>query len=361
MKLLSVIPFIFLFSECISQNYIIEIDQGKLNGTTKYDRKGGVFYSFQSIPYGKPPVGELRFKVSQPADKWDGVRDASVDMPMCYQLIDWQNRPQSEDCLYLNVYTPQLLPSSEVGFLGCPIIETQTENRTVFLPDKPISLIQQGTFNHVSLLIGYNDIDGAGSTDIYTETVNLVLRDLGIEAGTQEAADFIDRIEDFYMTSGLFDEPLVQMYTDIWFGYPPYRAAKEQQKVSNSSIYFYKFSADTALNLHKAEAADLRQYKGAVHSDELCYIFNSTKHNNITIEPGSVEDIAIDRVVKLWTNFVKYGNPTPDNTASFEWASITNDIFNYVDIGTKETVPGTNPDETNMIFWETIYEEYLSK
>lgn len=42
---------------------IIETEQGKLRGKTDRDYRGVTFYSFQGIPYGKPPLGKLRFKV----------------------------------------------------------------------------------------------------------------------------------------------------------------------------------------------------------------------------------------------------------------------------------------------------------
>lgn len=43
---------------------VVEVREGKLLGVTKNDRNGNKFYGFQGIPYAKPPVGELRFKVS---------------------------------------------------------------------------------------------------------------------------------------------------------------------------------------------------------------------------------------------------------------------------------------------------------
>jgi carboxylesterase type B len=41
----------------------ITIDQGKLRGTVATDYDGKEYFRFQGIPYAKPPIGELRFKV----------------------------------------------------------------------------------------------------------------------------------------------------------------------------------------------------------------------------------------------------------------------------------------------------------
>ncbi len=69
---------------------------GKLPGTT----------AFLGIPYAKPPVGELRYRAPQPLESWEGIRDCSVFQPSCIQPQRGDSFPVSEDCLYLNVYTP---------------------------------------------------------------------------------------------------------------------------------------------------------------------------------------------------------------------------------------------------------------
>ncbi|GLG98112.1 Acetylcholinesterase [Gryllus bimaculatus] len=88
---------------------IVKVEQGQLRGREATSVLGERYYSFQGIPYAKPPVGELRFKDAQDPDAWDGVRDATVEGCMCTQLDrnDFQYRG-CEDCLFLNVYTPTL-------------------------------------------------------------------------------------------------------------------------------------------------------------------------------------------------------------------------------------------------------------
>lgn len=43
---------------------IVRVEQGELRGKEALDHYGGTYYSFQGIPYAKPPVGKLRFKVN---------------------------------------------------------------------------------------------------------------------------------------------------------------------------------------------------------------------------------------------------------------------------------------------------------
>jgi len=60
---------------------------------------------FKGIPFAAPPVGELRWKAPQPVIPWEGVRNADKFGPSPISSMGGQ-RDASEDCLYLNVWTP---------------------------------------------------------------------------------------------------------------------------------------------------------------------------------------------------------------------------------------------------------------
>ncbi|XP_070539024.1 cholinesterase-like [Ptychodera flava] len=81
---------------------------------------------FLGIPYGKAPVGEKRFRPSEPIDGWDGILDTVEYGNACYGWVDefygdffgstmWNpKQPLSEDCLNLNVWTPSPRPTNAV-------------------------------------------------------------------------------------------------------------------------------------------------------------------------------------------------------------------------------------------------------
>src|SRR5258708_3540418 len=67
--------------------------------------------SFKGIPFAEPPVGTLRFREPQPVHNWKGVRKAAAFGPRAMQLplfsdMNFRSNGMSEDCLYLNVWTP---------------------------------------------------------------------------------------------------------------------------------------------------------------------------------------------------------------------------------------------------------------
>jgi para-nitrobenzyl esterase len=85
---------------------IVSTDKGQLEG--KLDPINGTSM-FLGVPYAAPPSGALRWKPPAPAAAWSGVRQAVGFGSRCPQVDDgvWAKpTPYSEDCLYLNVWTP---------------------------------------------------------------------------------------------------------------------------------------------------------------------------------------------------------------------------------------------------------------
>lgn len=86
----------------------VKTEQGSVAGKTIND---GKVRAFLGLPYAAPPVGDLRWKAPQPPAKWKGDRDATKFGAHCAQgrVFDdmvFQDAGPSEDCLFVNVYTP---------------------------------------------------------------------------------------------------------------------------------------------------------------------------------------------------------------------------------------------------------------
>ncbi|KAE8748914.1 Carboxyl/Cholinesterase 22 [Frankliniella occidentalis] len=85
------------------------VDCGVVEGEWVESAAGGSYAAFRGVPYAEPPRGELRFKGPRPPAKWDGIRSAKEEGNTCFQ----SGSVGSEDCLYLNVYTPKLPSNSD--------------------------------------------------------------------------------------------------------------------------------------------------------------------------------------------------------------------------------------------------------
>ncbi|MCX4985772.1 carboxylesterase/lipase family protein [Streptomyces sp. NBC_00572] len=89
---------------------LVALPAGRLRGAVE----GGVAV-FRAVPYAAPPVGDLRWRPSQPHPGWTGTRDATADGPSAPQpyveggdpvLGGHGSPPFDEDCLTLNIWTP---------------------------------------------------------------------------------------------------------------------------------------------------------------------------------------------------------------------------------------------------------------
>ena len=85
----------------------VAVEGGLVSGTSDGD-----LTVFKGVPFAAPPVGALRFKAPAPVVAWTGVKEASAFAPACMQkseadpAIGAPALKVSEDCLYLNVWTP---------------------------------------------------------------------------------------------------------------------------------------------------------------------------------------------------------------------------------------------------------------
>lgn len=89
----------------------VKIANGVIQGSIEGD-----LTVFRGIPFAAPPVGDLRWKAPQPVEQWEGVKQTTEYAPSPMQ---GGNPPsgKSEDCLYLNVWTPAKSPGEKIPVL----------------------------------------------------------------------------------------------------------------------------------------------------------------------------------------------------------------------------------------------------
>ncbi|XP_014880185.1 thyroglobulin [Poecilia latipinna] len=102
-------PQVYLRAERSPQAASISVPgHGTLQGVAMETAVGSdrrTVIRFLGVPYARPPIGVLRFEAAQLAD-WTGTWDATKPRPSCVQPGDDEDSASSEDCLYLNIFTP---------------------------------------------------------------------------------------------------------------------------------------------------------------------------------------------------------------------------------------------------------------
>ncbi len=96
-----------------------KIENGRIEGLR--DTQTGLHMYF-GIPFAMPPVGELRWKAPQPLHNWEGILETKKFRPRpvqgnVYGDMKFRSDSTSEDCLYLNVWTP-----AKKGAKGLPVL-----------------------------------------------------------------------------------------------------------------------------------------------------------------------------------------------------------------------------------------------
>lgn len=110
-------------------------------------------------------------------------------------------------------------------------------------------------------------------------------------------------------------------------------------------------------------------FVGACHGDETAYLFKPKLPEELQhqiqmqvgeMKPGSPERDTMERLITLWSNFARFGNPNSkekNDLLKVEWEPVGRDGFNYLNINRDLTV-GINPEAERMRFWDELYEKY---
>ncbi|XP_022787319.1 cholinesterase 1-like [Stylophora pistillata] len=119
------LAMLFYADQAVDPGVVIKTKLGSLQGLTQVipnaHGSATAIHKFLGIPYAAPPIDKLRFAPPQPHPGWKGVRQATQFRSICMQMIQhynvsirqaWEGFAEaeeniSEDCLYLNIYTPQ--------------------------------------------------------------------------------------------------------------------------------------------------------------------------------------------------------------------------------------------------------------
>lgn len=164
---------------------LIQLADGALQGVTE----GGA-RRFLGIPYAQPPVGDRRWKAPVKNDSWDGVRDATQFGGRCAQpsSLNTGEGTDNEDCLYLNVWTPDPAPTSPLPVMfwihGGGNQNGATSDAVPGLPDRLFYDGQSFAANHQVVFVSVNYRLG-----VFGYLAHSALRDEGSPSGNQGLLD----------------------------------------------------------------------------------------------------------------------------------------------------------------------------
>nr|CAD7589859.1 unnamed protein product [Timema genevievae] len=393
-----------------SQGVTVKLSQGIIQGKVGSTVSGVALYSFQGIPYAEPPVGELRFKAPQGAPSWEGVKDASSVGSSCRM---------SEDCLYINVYSPQLPSGNETNSLLPVMVWIHGGGFNVgsgspslygpgFLLEKEILLV---TFNYRLGALGFlglshSEVSLNNGLKDQRAALRWVQQNIerfgGDPARVTLFGESAGGVSVEYQlispsTSGLFQRAISGSGSVLnpWSYVDPSSAQTRAQQLaqllgctaednndrrSSDGLAFLPTVEDetsrggdvflpaTPLEILKSGnfnhvpyitgfcSAEGKAWVGAGHGDDLNYLFTTTYFNYTEFESNSTEMKTVRRMVTLWTNFAK--SRELDEGLDLTWDPVGESKQTYLDINTELSVQNLlelHPER--IAFWDGLYSE----
>ncbi|XP_068084705.1 juvenile hormone esterase isoform X2 [Anabrus simplex] len=256
-----------------------------------------------------------------------------------------------------------------VVFPFSPTLETEVEGVERFLPGKPAELLEKGMYHDVPFMTGITDREGILSFKFAnfkkSETVSRIDKDLGkiilphlrLPKSYSKTDEIVSKVKHFYFKDRPLSEDLLpeftDMYTDIMYTELVNYTVKKMADLSKLPIYLYMFSCDGKLNFFKKSTGVT--FPGACHADDLGYLFHS-RSVDPDMAPDCPEALTRARVVKMWTNFAKTGNPTPvmDSLLPVTWERYAAANPCYLEIN-EDLNLRKNIFRDRIQFWEDVY------
>ncbi|KAJ9588464.1 hypothetical protein L9F63_018197, partial [Diploptera punctata] len=100
---------------------------------------------------------------------------------------------------------------------------------------------------------------------------------------------------------------------------------------------------------------NLHDHEGVCHADDIGYLFRLTVAD-FDVDPNTPEYITRSRFIKMWTNFAKTGNPTPEKTALLDviWKPVEKDRTYRLNIDKQLNIEEYIENQYTK-FWDSIY------
>ncbi|GLV44898.1 uncharacterized protein CBL_14529 [Carabus blaptoides fortunei] len=148
------------------------------------------------------------------------------------------------------------------------------------------------------------------------------------QKGKTAQVPFMAGVNTYEFSGMAYVAGLAEIFADN-LGFNIYRAVNIVSSTNNNPVYYYKFAYKGRYSHYYLPNTNNTVTLGAVHHDELIYLFCAPKLFPIFKEPDPEAKI-VDRMTSMWANFARTGNPTPE--APELWKPYTTDNKKYLNI-----------------------------
>nr|CAI5839956.1 unnamed protein product [Callosobruchus analis] len=246
------------------------------------------------------------------------------------------------------------------GMVFGPSIEPWHDH--AFLTNKTHQLLLEGKFIKVPHIVGFNSEEtsmakqGLSLANPLLQIINfdrsvMVPADMNAGENTEECGKEIWK---FYTSNSKpRSEQYIDFVNDGYFFRPIIESARLIGR--ETPTYLYIFAYEGLIGRNAMGCRDVGDYRGVSHAEEMTYIFS----RNDLPTPTLSDNTTIARMLRMWTNFARTGNPTPVADPLLEdirWPAV-DESLNYLEIN-KNLIPKAHIKEDMVKFWRETYYEY---
>ncbi|XP_034838912.1 esterase FE4-like [Maniola hyperantus] len=294
--------------------------------------------------------------------KPNGIHDADVTPAL--QIADklgFTTDDVTEALNFIKQADPKLLIGaySELSLNLRACVEKQIENTESIITEHPVNL-DIPKIRGMPILVGYNNreallIDHNKPNDYFKDSnyfKDTIAQTFNIDEDLEED---IEIVRNFYIGDEELTEDvrsdIIDFESDFYYNYPIQGSIGKYLENRAGNVYQYLFSYEGGRNYIKNKFNI--SLEGAAHGDELGYLFDMSVDQGT---PSDGDQLMFDRMTTLWTNFVKYGDPTPETTELLQqrWLPVTNTTVNYLSIDS-ELVMKKRPFKDRLAFWKLFF------
>jgi len=289
--------------------------------------------------------------------------DLDDDMLKCLQEVPIETLIEKTTSHYVPTFEEE---STKLDLSWEPVVDNYCSEP--FMPTQPLEALKTGMYNKIPFMSGTTKDEGAlyaisilkepGESAKNWNTTGPLL--LGISKSSNwteiEEEDIVmaDIINQYY-TGGEFSEDskqgTIDMFTDSLFLFSDQKTVSLMSSGSKP-VYNYQLTYRGSVSAAVLFGADVGEDYGVVHADDIQYLFTSdfTSFGEKTDDDRRMREI----MVTYWTNFARYGNPSPfKKTGIPAWTPVKQGKMNYMDLSPSPEMKEELAAE-RMMFWQRM-------
>ncbi|KAJ0181321.1 hypothetical protein K1T71_003406 [Dendrolimus kikuchii] len=249
---------------------------------------------------------------------------------------------------------------SNFGFTPC----IERKGKESFIDDLPMNIIKSKNYAKLPMLYGFDNMEGwlrlnffqLWKSQMNEDFSDFLPADLDFESDDQKK-QVAKIVKQFYFGDSSIENnnilEYIDYFTDVLFAYSTLKAIKLHVEAGHDQIYLYEYSfADK-----NSPAVPFVDVRGAPHCAQSTITFEGKTIFSLESNPTDEAINMVKNMREMWYNFIKMGQPVPENSTLPSWPPAKVDCSPHMSLGNTIELKGKLLEERTL-FWDDIYRKH---